>query len=220
VLPADRDDDARRAHDLLQRYFPETGRIVRLAALGGREESLQAAAATAHGQFLLFIGEGVILHDARTLVTLQALANHERAASASCLLVAADEPAQPNRMKLLSGGYFRHEASRGPDAKSSYLDACADLAALPPATWPVAENDPRILMVRSDVWRTLSAASSAGQQAELDYAARAGMAGYSHYCTSALSVTLLAGGAGAPALATAPLSPAASAGTVLRRLVA
>lgn len=221
VLAADRSDHAAIADELLPRYFPETGRIVRHPNPVGRAdgaERLQAAAATAQGQFLLFVGEDVILHDARTLLTLLTLAHHERAASASCLMIATDDPGQ--RMKLVSGGYYRHEASSGPAARSIYLDACADLAALPPATWPVAANDPRILMVRSDVWRKLSGFSAAEQQPDLDYGARAEMAGYSHYCTSAISVTLLGDVAGASAPAVGPLSPATRKGTVLRRLVA
>ncbi len=223
VLAADRSDHAAIADDLLPRYFPETGRIVRHADPAGRAdraERLQAAAATAQGQFLLFVGDDVILHDARTLVTLLTLAHYERAASASCLMIATDVPGQPKRMKLVSGGYYRHEACSGPSAKSIYFDACADLAALPPATWPVAANDPRILMVRSDLWREICGFSAAGQQADLDYGARAAMAGYSHYCTSAISVTLLGDVAGSSAIAAAPLSPATRAGTVLRRLVA
>jgi hypothetical protein len=223
VLAADRSDHTAIADDLLPRYFPETGRIVRHADPAGRAdraERLQAAAATAQGQFLLFVGDDVILHDSRTLVTLLTLAHYERAASASCLMIARDDPGQPKRMKVVTGGYYRHEASSGPSAKSIYFDACADLAALPPATWPVAANDPRISMVRSDVWRKLSGFSAAGQQAELDYGARAAMAGYSHYCTSAISVTLLGDVAGSSAIGAAPFSPATRAGTVLRRLVA
>jgi hypothetical protein len=220
VLGADQSDHAAIAADLLPRYFPETGRIVRHPERADRAERLQAAAATAQGQFLLFVGDDVILHDARTLVTLLTLAHYERAASASCLMIATDGPGQQKRMKLVSGGYYRHEASGGSEGKSSYLDACADLAALPPATWPVAANDPRILMVRSDVWRKLSGFSAAGQQAELDDGARAAMAGYSHYCTSVISVTLLGDVAGSSAIAAEPLSPATRAGTVLRRLVA
>ena len=223
VLAADRSDHAAIADDLLPRYFPETGRIVRHADPAGRAgwaERLQAAAATAHGQFLLFVGDDVILHDARTLVTLLTLAHYERAASASCLMIATADPGQSKRMKVVSGGYYRHEASSGPSAKSTYAGACADLAALPPATWPVAANDPRILMVRSDVWQKLSSFSATGPEADLDYGARAALAGYSHYCTSAISVTLLGNVAGSSALAAAPLSPAGRAGTVLRRLVA
>jgi hypothetical protein len=219
VLAADRSDHAAIADDLLPRYFPETGRIVRDPERADRAERLQAAAATAQGKFLLFVGDDVILHDARTLLTLLTLAHCERAASASCLMIATDDPGQPKRMKVVSGGYYLHEACRGSDAKSIYLDACADLAALPPATWPVAANDPRISMVRSDVWRRLGGFSAAGQQADLDYGARAAIAGYSHYCTSAISVTLLGDVAGSSAIAAA-LSPATRAGTVLRRLVA
>jgi Glycosyl transferase family 2 len=219
VFAADRSDHAAFAHDLLPRYFPETGRIVRDPERADRAQRLQAAAATAQGQFLLFVGDHVILHDARTLLTLLTLAHYQRAASASCLMIATDGPGQSKRMKLVSGGYYRHEAFSGADAKSNYVGACADLAALPPATWPVAANDPRILMVRSDVWRKLSGSSAAGGQTDLDYAARAVMAGYSHYCTSAISVTLLGDVAGSAARAAAPLSPAPRAGTVLRRLV-
>jgi hypothetical protein len=220
VLAADRSDHAAIADDLLLRYFPETGRIVRQADPADRAERLHAATATAQGQFLLFVGDDVILHDARTLLTLLTLAHYERAASASCLMIASDGPRQPERMKLVSGGYYRHEAFSGSDAKSIYLDACADLAALPPATWPVAANDPRISMVRSDVWRKICGSSAAEQQADLDYGARAAMAGYSHYCTSAISVTLLGDVADSSAIAAAFFSPATRAGTVLRRLVA
>lgn len=219
VVAADRSDDAAIANDLLPRYFPETGRILRHPARADRAERLQAAAATARGQFLLFVGDDVILHDARTLLTLLTLAHYERAASASCLIIATDAPGQSQRMKLVSAGYYRHEASTGSDAKSTYFDACADLVALPPATWPVAGNDSRILMVRSDVWRKLSGPSAAEPQVDLDYAARAALAGYSHYCTSAISVTFV-GHVASPVLAATSLSPANRAGTVLRRLVA
>jgi hypothetical protein len=219
VLAADRSDHAALAADLLPRYFPETGRIVRQPERADRAERLQAAAATAQGQFLLFVGDDVILHDARTLVTLLTLAHYERAASASCLMIATDDTGPPERMKLVSGGYYRHEASAGSNASSIYFDACADLAALPPATWPVAANDPRIWMVRSEVWRKLYGSSAAEQQADLD-GARGTMAGYSHYCTSAISVTLLGDVASSSAIAAARPSPATHAGTVLRRLVA
>lgn len=221
VLAADRSDHAAIAVDLLSRYFPQTGRVVRHADPAGRAEHtelLQAAAATAQGQFLLFVDDDVILHDARTLVTLLTLAHHERTASASCLVIAADDSGQ--RMKLVSSGYYRHEASGQPSATSVHVGACPDLAALPPATWPVAANDPRILMMRRDVWREIRDSSAAEQQAELDYAARAAMAGYLHYCTSAISVTLLGDVGGSSALAAAQLAPATRAGTVLRRLVA
>jgi len=199
VLATDRSDHAAIANDLLPRYFPETGRIVRAPERADRAERLHAAAATAQGQFLLFVGDDIILHDARTLVTLLTLAHYERAASASCLLIATD-PRQPKRMMIVSGGY-------------------ADLAALPPATWPIAANDPRISMVRRDVWRKLSGFSAAEQEADIEAGARA-MAGYFHYCTSAISVTLLGDVAGSSATAGAPLLPASRAGTVLRRLVA
>jgi len=201
VLADDRGDHAALADDFLPRYFPETGRIVRHPERAHQAERLHAAAATAQGQFLLFVGDNVILHDARTLVTLLTLAHYERAASASCLMIATADPGQSKRMKLVSGGYYRHEASSGPSAKSTYFDGCADLVALPPATWPVAANDPRILMVRRDVWQKLSGFSAAGTEADLDYGARATMAGYSHYCTSAISVTLLGNIAGSSALA-------------------
>jgi hypothetical protein len=75
-------------------------------------------------------------------------------------------------------------------------------------------------MVRSDIWPNLGGFSEPGQQADLDDGARAAMAGYSHYCTSAISVTLLGDVASSSAIAAAPLSPATGAGTVLRRLVA
>jgi hypothetical protein len=219
VLAGDHSDGAAIADNLLSRYFPETGRIVRHPERADSAERLQAAAATARGQFLFFVGEDVILHDARTLVTLLALASYERAASASCLMIATDLR-QSKRMKLVSSGYYCHEDATGSDAESVYLDACADLAALPPATWPVAANDPRISMVRSDVWRKASSFSAAGKQTDLGYGARATMAGYTHYCTSAISATLLGHVAGSSAIATPPLSPATRAGTVLRRLLA
>jgi hypothetical protein len=219
VLAADRSDYEAIASELLTRYFPETGRIVHHAELADRAERLRTAAATAHGQFLLFVGDDVILHDARTLVTLLTLASSERTASASCLMIATDDPGHPRRMKLVSGGYYLHEACSAPDEKSSYLDACADLAALPPATWPVAASDPRMWMVRSDVWRKLSGLA-AERQTALDAVAHTAMAGYSHYCTSAMSVTLLGDVAGSSKIAAASPSPATRAGTVLRRLVA
>lgn len=218
VLADDRSDHAAIAEALLPRYFPQTGRIVRDPGRADPADRLHAAAATARGQFLLFVGDDVILHDARTLVTLLTLAHHERTASASCLMIARDDPGQPKSMKLVSDGYYRHEAFVGTDAKSIYLEACADLAALPPATWPVAANDPRISMVRRDVWRKLTRVSATEPLAEVDV--RAAMGGYFHYCTSVISVTLLGDVAASSTLAAAPLSPATGAGTVLRRLVA
>ncbi|HEX2869668.1 MAG TPA: hypothetical protein VHP33_00400 [Polyangiaceae bacterium] len=219
VLADDRSDHAAIADDLVRRYFPKTGRLVRDPEPADRAERLEAAAATARGDFLLFVGDDVILHDARTLVTLLTLAHYERAASASCLMIATD-PRQPMRMMLVSGGYYRHEVCSGSDATSINLDVCADLAALPPATWPVAASDPRISMVRGDIWRKLKGFSAAGQQADLDDGARAAMAGYSHYCTSVISVTLLGDVAGSSAMAAPPLSPGTRTGTVVRRLVA
>lgn len=220
VLAADRNDHAAIAADLLPRYFPQTGRIVRDPERTAPTERLEAAAATAQGQFLLFVGDDVILHDARTLLTLLALAHHERVGSASCLMIATNDPGRSRQMKLVSGGYYRHEASGASGSKSIYFDACADLAALPPATWPVAANDPRFLMVRSDVWRRLHGFSPTGKQVALDDRARAATEGSYHYCTSALSVTVLGDVAGSSAIAMPSLSPATRAGTAVRRLVA
>lgn len=181
------------ARELLARHVGNRGRVVAYPSGSGYGTRLNDAAAAARSDFLLIADGGIILHDERTLATLAGLAQHEKTAAASCMLLQrTDRPASPVRFH--SAGYFP-VADQGPEEQQAgQLRTALHPGRLPPATWPVAATSSKLLMVRAATWRQLGGFGAAGvarMESDFEYGARTTAQGYFHFCTSVLSATML-----------------------------
>ena len=98
-----------------------------------------------------------------------------------------------NSIRFRSGGFF----PRGGAEKGGRVEALASLesnAVFPCATYPVSANSSSVFMTRADMWRRFrgfDASLSRAQDAAADYGVRAAIRGYVHFCTSAISATVV-----------------------------
>lgn len=150
-----------------------------------RQRWINLAARRSEGRFLLVAGEGLVLHDPRTLETLRLLADNDKVGSTGCMLVGHTQSKNGYQVVFRSSGLFPAETSRSGAFRE--LDCHG---ALPLATYPVAANSPSLFMVRADVWRSLGgldASITPDSHAHVRYSLKAISEGFVHFCTSAVS---------------------------------
>jgi GT2 family glycosyltransferase len=178
----------------LFRLFAGRYRLVEPGRDMSHNARINRAAAQAAGKFLLIVGADVALHDARTLETLCAMADHSQVASAGCMLLHATGVKKTPSFR--SAGIFLTRGLHPPaqEAMFSELD-CRD--AYCTATYPVAANASALFMVRTDVWRSLGGFDAAryplAGEGDLDYGVRAIARGLCHLATTVVSAELYEG---------------------------
>jgi hypothetical protein len=153
------------------------------------------AAECATGSRLLFADVATLLHDPRTLETLYTLGLDEDTASAGCLIVREETFKKGSEVRFHTGGVFpNHVSLLG--APQLIFSEPYTLSAFPAASYPVVANSFLLALVNAAVWRSLGGMSpSAHQRPDLDFCARALVAGFRHLCTAAVSATCMRPGA-------------------------
>lgn len=145
------------------------------------------AAEAAKGDFLLIANSDVVLHDSRTLETLCVMADHDRVASAGCMLI--HEKGEKAAIKFRSAGVFPSELSFIGQPHAAFAEAnCEGVLAL--ATYPVVANSFALAMARADVWKRLGGLDAAAfptDYNDIDYGVRALQQGLVSLCTTAVS---------------------------------
>jgi hypothetical protein len=196
------------AEGALQRFFPGRYRLLGARSSESRSARLNGLAAQAGGKLLLMVGANVALHDARTLETLCALADQEKAASAGCVLLKLANPKVATSLFRSGGIVLLREGGAPVLAEPDCLKVYGI------ATYPVAANSSELFMVRAERWRELGgfdAARHPGEGADFDYGVRAMARGFFHLCTSVVSAELYEAESRAP-FGTEALPSAGSAG--------
>lgn len=140
----------------------------------------------------LVIDDAVVLHDPRTLETLLALLRDGKTASAGCVMLRDAVARRGSALQFESGGYFPSHVSLL--ASPRLILSLPDLrGALPAASYPVAANDPALVLLSN---AALLAAGDpddpleASGLANLAFSLGALAAGYRHLCTSAVRATV------------------------------
>lgn len=185
------EDELRPALHVLRRHFPETGHLVPLERSAPVHERFNGAAALADGQLLLVMGEGVLLHDARTLATLAALLEAPEVASATCMLVGVAEGARPDDIQLVGLGAHRR-ATPGRRRNFSNLALQDTLAVFPPGVWSLPAATLSLVLVRRADWADEGGFADADGLLATGFFAAAAARGGHHLATTALSATLAA----------------------------
>lgn len=184
----------------LAQLFPDAWRIV--APDSPALAAAAAVAGSANPAVLLF-SDTVLLHDARTMATLTALAEAGRVASASCALVCEGIGTAP-------GGVARLLPLGGAGA------CLVDAVELGPATVPVSGTDARLALIPVEAFRAAGGFHDghAGlREAVAAYCGRATALGFVHVATGAITAALLERGD----VVEGPLPP--PGGTMIGRLV-
>jgi hypothetical protein len=179
----------------LGEFFP--GRFVIVPVQGNnRSAHLNQAASQAKGDFLFFADATAHLHDARTLETLETLLEDGKQATASCVTLREVSYKKEVEVCFYSGGYFPSHVSLVSGPHLSFAEPYT-LAGLPDSTYPVVGNSFRSVLVRGHLWRQLAGLDAARfpqHGADLDFCLRALQAGWGHWCTSAVTATVLKDG--------------------------
>jgi GT2 family glycosyltransferase len=182
--------------ELLDRRFP--GRHTLVEVQDGRSDALvNAAANVARGRRLLLADPASLMHDPRTLETLYVLALDDKVASAGCLTIREEAFKKGSEVRFQTGGIFpSHISLLG--APHLVFTEPYTLSVFPGATYPVVANCFLLALVNPAVWKSLGGLDlgpHAHVRSDLDFCARALLAGYNHLCTAAVSVSCLRDGA-------------------------
>lgn len=156
------------------------------AGAGVPTAQLNRIASAAQGDFILFVDQDMVLHDPRTIETLVAIAQTDGTASAACVSVSERPEDRENRFRQHSTGYFPLKISFHSEPRFEF-DQVDLTTPLPLATYPVAANHAKCLLVRAAVWCELGrfdAARFPVTSHDLDFGLRALRAGYRNYCTT------------------------------------
>jgi len=157
-----------------------------------RYTQLELASDLAAGEFILLLNQEIILHDARTLSVLCQLADNDKVASASCLLIQQASAEKSIKVEFYSGGMIIPAAGTD-SAISTTLDIYSILNL---CTYPVIANYSNFQMIRKDNWlRILKSESDNFRQLNtgLDYSLKAIELGYSHLSTTIVSAGIQGG---------------------------
>lgn len=177
--------------EALTRLFPASHQVVGVPGrtFASRMQAAVKAVSTGRNDALLFCRTDINPHDARTLETLYLLVMEKNVATSGCAHVREGSFRDGRRIENQSAGLFPRKISL--DARPSLTFAEAQTAeALPLATYPVAGNTMNFAMTTVKVWNQLGGFDpKLGDDSELDFCLRALKAGYSHLCTSSVSVT-------------------------------
>jgi hypothetical protein len=188
--------DGRAAlEELLSTHFPQRHLIVQSPATT-QGQRLNAAARMARSRRLLLVDPGVVLHDARTLETLYLLGLDERVATASCVMLREETFKKGTEVRFHTGGFFpSHVSLLG--APHWVFTEPYTLGAFPAGTYPVIGNSFRLALVNRGAWEALDGADAgafAHDRVDLDFCLRAGLKGYRHLCTGAVTASDLRAG--------------------------
>lgn len=189
VAVASAEDPFERLHAkaLLERHFEGRVIIVECAPDADTAVRLDLAAARASDGYLLVAGRDVVLHDARTVSTLLAMASNEWVASAGCMLLRAGLSRREEEIVFLSAGCFPVDDPGNETGEAVHALNCLD--AFPLATYPVAANAPTLQMMAAATVRACGGfAGGLVGGGSLSY--RAGEMGLFHLCTTAISAGL------------------------------
>lgn len=180
--------DLQQAPEALAETFPNRHAIVE--ASGSFNARVNQAALAARGRWLLLCGEGVVLYDPRTVEALAALGSGERVATSACMMLREVGAADAATVTFASGGFFPTSVSFLHPPYLSFRETEVAAAAFPLATYPVAANSFRLVLVDTEVWRGLEGLDAEAFPAighDLDFCLRAGAQGMLHLCTSGVA---------------------------------
>lgn len=173
----------------LSEFLPAQGQIVSDLDGTRTDAALNAIAARATGEVLLFLDQSVVLHDPRTLDTLACLAVVEGVGTVGCLQVKPRKPGEAQHV-LKSAGLFPGRCDfGGPPALA--LQDLHHPGLLPRTIYPVAANSLSCLAVSARLWRDvggLEVGRSLPVHANVALAIRLVEAGRTNLCTTLLSV--------------------------------
>jgi hypothetical protein len=162
-----------------------------VAMAGSSNAAINDAAARATGDYLLLAGGTIVLHDPRTVETLLLMARNHEVASAGCVIVRETRFEKGSALSLRSGGLHPTAVSLS-GAPSLVFKEIDSLVPFPRATYPVAGNTFRLVLIRADAWNELGGLDARNFPAanhDIDFALRAIKAGYVHLCTSAVTAS-------------------------------
>lgn len=154
----------------------------------GPSAALNDAASLARGNFLLLADGPLTLHDPRSLEALVTLMRDPAAATAGCVMLQEELTRRGRSLSFDGGGLFPEQISFLHRPHLVFAQERARLA-LPPATYPVVANSPRLMLIRATAWtavRGLDAVRFPFGHATTDFALRCLRAGWRHLCTSAV----------------------------------
>ncbi len=190
VLIAGSESDADRVRLLLHRFFPSRGHFIDCPEEEYEGARLNRAAAQAEAEFLLVLGDAVLLHDPSAVSALSSLMKAPGVASATCILTGPQNSNKTTKLGPVSSGYF---PVVGPTGEVS-IEIGEILLNLPRAVWPATVNSSRLFMVGKEEWRRIG--GFADQRLPLEelgtpFWATSIAEGRSHMVTTAISASLL-----------------------------
>jgi tetratricopeptide (TPR) repeat protein len=193
VLVAGSAADADCILSLLRRFFATRGHFVPCPDDDQEGARLNRAAEQVDTDFLLVIGDTILLHDPCTTSALSSLLSDAAVASASCMLIGPQASGKTTKLDLMSAGYFP-SAMPGTEVGQMSLVNGDVLLNLPHGTWPTAANSSRMFMVKSGQWRQLGGFTD--QRSQLEelgtlFWTRARAEGSTHLLTTAVSASVL-----------------------------
>ena len=109
------------------------------------------------------------------------------------MLISQDRPSAGRPVEIVSGGYLPAAAGDAGHGQLRLVEHGRH-EFFRNATYAVTGNSSALFMVRTDTWRKLGGFDDTNlpdRYGDLDYGTRAIAKGYVHYCTSAVSATLL-----------------------------
>lgn len=206
IAIVDTDQAARRdAEGILQRSFPGKYRLIEQSSGASRNQGINHAAEHAAGKFLVIAGAAIALLDPRTLETLCLIADHDKVASAGCVLLQEFVVKTAHKSAFRSGGIFPSSDDKPGTTEMLFSEPdCHAVFLL--ATYPVAGNSSALFMARTDIWHKLrgfDATRFPDIHGDIEYGIRAIAQGYFHLCTSVVSAELYDRDFGAPYAAAA-----------------
>ena len=174
----------------LEQFFPGRIQVVKNSDDLSLYERMNLGAKLAHGKFLLFARENIVLHDPRCLDTLCTISENDNVASAGCILVKENVIKKSQKVVFYSGGVFP-SYSGILDLKFNELEC---YSALPNATYPVACNSSLFFMVRSSILEEIGGFNTAEDKVkygDIFYGLSAIEKGFYNLCTSVVSAGML-----------------------------
>ena len=195
ILAPSQNADCAMLSELLKCHFPQRHEVLPVSS-GTYAQSVQQAAAKCPAKdeaaSILFINKPLLLHDARTLSTLAALLARSKVATSSCMLIArGQQPKAPTAYDIASSGNFSAGSAANGEMRFGDCDARSLLS---DSVYPVAWNNPALLMVQAHRWaknRGFANGLCHDHSAFIEYSAKQSLLGDIHLCTSRISVELL-----------------------------
>jgi len=157
-------------------------------------KAMAKAASTAKGEFMLFLDDSVILHDARSLVVLARLCSASQVATVGCHLIMEPSAEKNSEWSLFAAGYGgAAELARDATGVVKSLAALTNPGLLSGMTYPVAANSQLLFMLRARVWKQLGSlydAEATDEKTRSTTERKRLMHGFTNLCTGLFSATL------------------------------